>query len=161
MSNKRAIIGLGNILRRDDGIGIAVLASLLSHYKRPGLEYLDFGIASFDLIYRLEGFNEVLLIDGIRASLVPGELKIFPLGQARYTLQGPPISSHELNLQGLFQLSKKLKIKTKIYVAGIQVKDISYGDSLSGELKKNLKEITKEIAVFIDRRLLKNKACVL
>ena len=149
MSKKIAVIGLGNSLRRDDGIGVIILESLLNNYKRPGIGYLNFGIASFDLIHRLQDYDTVLLIDGINAELPIGELKIFGLEQASFTNRDNAISSHELNLKDLFKLTHDLEIKAKIYVAGIQVVDVGFGESLSAPLKDSLEIITKQIDEFI------------
>ena len=154
MFKKIAIIGLGNTLRRDDGVGIAVLESLLNFSRHKSIEYLHFGTASFDLVYRLKDYDAVLLIDGIDASLEPAELKICPLNRLKFSLKDSLSSSHELDLKSLFELCKRLKVKTKIYVAGIQVKDVSYGEGLSNVLKKRLKAITQEISAFIEAKFL-------
>lgn len=153
-TTKIAVIALGNSLRRDDGIGINILESLLNDYKRPGLDYLNFGIASFDIIHRLQNYDLVLLIDGINADLPAGELKIFGLEEASFTEKNTAISSHELNLKDIFELTLKLGIKTKIYVAGIQVIDLGFGEGLSVPLKNKTEEITKEIDKFIQERLI-------
>ncbi|MFH1440496.1 MAG: hydrogenase maturation protease [Candidatus Omnitrophota bacterium] len=145
-----AVIGLGNTLRRDDGIGIIILESLLKFYPRPDIDYLDFGIASFDLIHRMQEYDKVLLIDGINAGLEEAQLKIFKLEDIEYTIDGPVISTHEINLKGIFELYKKLELKTKIYVAGIQVKDTSFGEGLTEVLNKDLKNIVEKINFFID-----------
>jgi len=149
-----AVIGLGNSLRRDDGIGILILESLLKNYRRPNAEYLNFGIASFDLIHRLQDYDEVLLIDAIEAGLPAGELKIFKLKDISFTKKYRAVSSHELNLKDIFELSRKFNLKTEIYVAGIQVQDISFGESLSDSLKGNLENIIRQIDSFICKRLL-------
>jgi hydrogenase maturation protease len=149
LSKKIAVIGLGNSLRRDDGIGVIILESLLNNYKRPDIDYLNFGIASFDLIHRLQDYDTALLIDGINAELPVGELKIFGLEQASFTNGDNAISSHELNLKDIFKLTQDLEIKTKIYVAGIQVQDIGFGEFLSVPLKEKLQELTKQIDKFI------------
>jgi len=154
LSKKVAVIGLGNSLRRDDGIGVIILGSLLNSYRRPGIDYLDFGIASFDLIHRMQDYATVLLIDGINAGLPIGELKIFDLEQASFTDKESAISSHELNLKDIFKLTRDLGIKTKIYVAGIQVADVGFGESLSGALKEKLQELTEQVDKFIQERLL-------
>ncbi len=153
MAEKIAVIGLGNTLRRDDGIGITVLGSLLAHFKREGVEYLDFGTASFDLVYRLQQYDRALLIDAIDASLKPGALKIFELEKIKTSLKASAVSSHEMDLKSLFTLCRKLSIKTRIYVAGIQVKEVGYGESLTGALQEKKEEIVKKISVFIDTRL--------
>lgn len=152
-NNKLAVIGIGNTLRRDDGIGIIVLESLLKFYKREGIAYLNFGTASFDLLHRLQDYDAVLLLDGINASLPIGGLKLFKLDGAEYNLDIPAASTHEINLKTLFEFSKTIVPKMKIYVAGIQIKDTSYGEGLSKALMNRLKGIVKEIARFIDKDL--------
>lgn len=154
MSNKTAVIGLGNSLRRDDGIGIIVLESLLNNYKRQGIDYLNFGIASFDLMHRLQNYDVVLLIDGINAALPSGTLKIFDLEQASFADKPSAISSHELNLKDIFKLTCNLEIKTKIYVAGVQVSDVGFGQSLSGQINEKLKDITEQVDKFIQEKLI-------
>ena len=149
--NKKVVIGIGNTLRRDDGVGIVILESLLNFYKKEGVDYLNFGIASFDLLHRIKNYDKVLFIDGINASLGPGELKIFDLGKIEYDLKGPIISSHELNLKDLPELSRELGIKAEIFVAGIQVKDVYFGEGLSEELESKKEEITDAISKFINK----------
>ncbi|PIQ85436.1 MAG: hypothetical protein COV73_05805 [Candidatus Omnitrophica bacterium CG11_big_fil_rev_8_21_14_0_20_43_6] len=153
MSKKIAVIGLGNTLRRDDGIGVIILESLLNNYKRRKIDYLNFGSASFDLIHHLRDYKLVLLIDGISAGLAAGELKIFVLNEATFTKEDGAISSHELNLKDIFKLTQKLKIKTKIYIVGVQIKDIGFGESLSEDLKDKLGDLTEQIDKFIQERL--------
>ena len=153
MPRKIAVIGIGNTLRRDDGIGVMILESLLKFYKRDATDYLNFGIASFDLIHRIQSYDAVLLIDGINANLSGAELKIFKLKDIEYKLENLNTSTHELNLKDIFELTKKFELKTKIYIAGIQVEDTSFGDGLSEALEKRKEDIAKEISVFIDKKL--------
>lgn len=156
MFKRIAVIGLGNSLRRDDGIGIIILESLLNNYKEQRIDYLNFGIASFDLMHRLQDYDLALLIDGITAGLPAGELKIFELEDISLSKEDGKetmISSHELNLLDIFRLSRNLELKTKIYVAGIQVQDVGFGESLSDPLKEKMAIIIKEINKFIQERL--------
>ena len=162
MFKRIAVIGLGNSLRRDDGIGVVILESLLNNckegllnnYKHQTIDYLNFGIASFDLIHRLQDYDAALLIDGIAAGLTAGELKIFDSGDISLLKEDSVISSHELNLKDIFRLTRDLGIKTKIYIAGIQVQDVGFGESLSNPLKENLGQITRQVDKFIQERLL-------
>jgi hydrogenase maturation protease len=157
MENGKAVVGLGNTLRRDDGIGILILESLSKSYRVKGLDYLDYGIASFDLVHRMRGYEEVLLIDGIDAGRPFAELSIFQLEDAAYTIGGASLSTHGFNVSMLFELYKRLRIKTRIYIAGIQVKDISYGEGLTDELRQRQGYLTKEVSRFIDTTLFRKK----
>jgi hydrogenase maturation protease len=148
---KIAVIGIGNTLRRDDGIGIIVLESLLKFYKREDLDYFNFGSASFDLLHRMKDYETVLLIDAVNANLAVGELKIGKLEDIEYNMDTPLTSTHELNLKSIFEISRKLGIKTTIYVAGIQVEDTSFKEGLSETLKNKKEDIIKKISAFIDK----------
>jgi hydrogenase maturation protease len=151
MPKRLAVIGIGNTLRRDDGIGIIILESLLKFYKRKDIDYLNLGISIFDLIHRLPDYDVVIVIDGINAGLDVGEVKISELKDIEYKIDSSIISTHELNLRDIFDFSKKLGLKTKIYVVGIQVKDTSFGESLSEPLKNKVDEIVKAVSLFINK----------
>jgi len=159
LPNKIAVIGLGNTLRRDDGIGIVILNSLLSFYKRESVDYFNFGIASFDLLHRLGEYEKVLLIDAIDAGFQPGELKIFALDEVEYKLKTPITSAHEFSLKEIFGLYKELGLKTEVYIAGIQVKDVDFGEGVTEGLAKKKDKLAKEISDFIDAKLIAKKAC--
>lgn len=158
-SNQIAIIGLGNTLRRDDGIGIHVLALLEERFKyNHKISFLNFGIASFGLVNYMNDFKSVLLIDAIDAGLKPATLKIFQLKDASYQVRETKLSSHELSLGDLFQLCQTLGLSAQVHVAGIQVKDISYGLEMSRELECAKSRVAEEISSFI--RLLMRQTCL-
>jgi hydrogenase maturation protease len=154
MSNNKqdriAVIGLGNTLRRDDGIGIHILALLQEKFKHnKKISFLNFGIASFGLLNYFDNFKKVLLIDAIEAGFKPATLKIFKLQDASYEIVEKKISSHELTLSDLFRLYQMLKISADVYVAGIQVKDTSYGLEMSSALEKAQSRVVEELSAFI------------
>ena len=151
---KLAVIGIGNTLRRDDGIGIMVSESLLKFYRKKGIDYFDFGSASFDLLSRIKTYDTAILIDGIDAGLNVGELLIIELKDIDCKLDNSVTSTHELNLKSILEFSKKLGIKTRIFVAGIQVLDTSFGEGISEALEQKKEEIIKEIATFVDKKFL-------
>jgi hydrogenase maturation protease len=147
--NKIAIIGLGNTLRSDDGIGIHVLDILQRKYKGREVFFKNFGIASFDLIFQLSDYKKVLLIDAIDAGLEPATLKIFKLNEASYPIRQKKVSSHELTLGDLIELCQKFGVSSEIQVAGIQVKDVSCGLEITPELKKARTHIVDALEHFI------------
>jgi hydrogenase maturation protease len=148
---KLAVIGIGNTFRRDDGIGIIILESLLVVYKRQDIDYFNFGSASFDLLHRIETYDTVLLIDGINAGLKVGELLTSELKDIENILDNSVTSTHELNLRGIWEVCKNLGIKTRVYLAGVQVGDTSFGEGLSKVLNTKKEDIIKKIIKFINK----------
>jgi hydrogenase maturation protease len=145
-----AIIGLGSTLRRDDGIGIHILAILQETLKSKKIVFFDFGTASFGLINYMKDFKKVLLIDAIDAGLPAAELKIFMLHEASFLVREKKTSSHELSLSDLLGLCNALGVAADVRIAGIQVKDISYGLEMTDELENAKQRIASEILKFID-----------
>ena len=149
-SEKIAVIGLGNTLRRDDGIGIHVLSLLQDKLDGQEMSFLNFGIASFGLVNTINDFQKVLLIDGIDADLAPATLRIFKLEEASYQTKEKKISSHELSLADLLNLYKTLGVSCDVQIAGIQVKDTSYGLEMTRELETSKARIAEDILKFIN-----------
>jgi len=144
-----AIIGLGNTLRRDDGIGIHILSILEDQLKDKSVKFLNFGIASFGLINYITDFKKVLLIDAMDAGLEPASLKIFRPNEASYQIKDNKLSSHELSLSDLLGLCSSLSVSTDVHIASVQVKDTSYGIEMTKELEKSKGRIAEEIRSFL------------
>jgi hydrogenase maturation protease len=69
------VLGLGNTLLEDDGVGGAAIARLLDHYEVPdGVRVLDGGTLGLSLLPYLEDADAVILVDAIRADAAPGTL---------------------------------------------------------------------------------------
>lgn len=149
-SKKRiAVIGLGNPLRGDDGVGIAMLDRLKKIFLNNKTDFLDFGTASHGLLAYLGEYEKVLLIDAISAGLEPGILKIFRLDQAAYQVQEKKISSHELTLGDLLSLCQSLQISSEIFIAGIQVKETAWDTGLSDDVSALFEKNVEEISGFL------------
>jgi hydrogenase maturation protease len=149
-SKKVAVIGLGNTLRRDDGIGIHVLALLQERFNPDDIAFLNFGIASFGLVNTIHDFRKVLLIDAIDADLQPATLRIFKLDEVSCPTKENKLSSHELSLGDLLGLTKTLGVSCDVQIAGIQIKDASYGLEMTHELETAKARIAEEIRKFVD-----------
>ena len=147
-SSDIAVIGLGNTLRRDDGIGIHVLSGLQDELKGE-VFFLNFGIASLGLINFIGAFRKVLLIDAVDAGLKPATMKIFRLDEAGNLIPREKLSSHELSLKDLLKLYQSLGMATDVQVAGIQVKDASCGLEMTPELSAAKNAIVASIKEYI------------
>lgn len=69
------VLGLGNVLLEDDGVGAAAVAVLVEQYAPPeGVRVLDGGTLGLSLLPYLEDADTVILVDAIRADAAPGTL---------------------------------------------------------------------------------------
>jgi hydrogenase maturation protease len=148
-SKKVAVIGLGNTLHRDDGIGIYLLSLLEEHASIAGVSFMNFGVASLGLINHLSEYKKILLVDGIDAGLEPGALKIFRLRDAASRVKDKKIVSRELPLADLYRLYEAFGFKADVQIAGVQVKDVSYGLEMTRELETAKERLVEEIKSFL------------
>lgn len=69
------VLGLGNLLLEDDGVGAAAVALLLERYEAPrGVQVLDGGTLGLSLLPYLDAADAVILVDAVRAEGRPGSL---------------------------------------------------------------------------------------
>jgi hydrogenase maturation protease len=75
MSSPLLILGLGNVLLRDDGVGSAAIAALQDGDEPPaGVSVLDGGTLGLSLLPYLEEASTVILVDAVQADAPPGTL---------------------------------------------------------------------------------------
>ena len=69
------VLGLGNVVCRDDGAGIAAIHKLVREYELPrGVLALDGGTLGLSLLPLVDSADQVIMIDAIRAEGEPGTL---------------------------------------------------------------------------------------
>jgi len=151
---KIGIIGLGNPLRSDDGIGILLLNKIIEKKNifSKNIEYIDGGTGGLNLIHDIAKFDVILFIDAIDFKGKIGET-IF-LDQEELVSKKIPIrtSTHQNDILKIIQLSKSLnELPEKIFFYGVQIKDTSIGSNLSNEIYEKFNEILSQLVININR----------
>jgi len=132
-SNRKIVLGLGNTLNRDEGLGVHALKALEQHIagQVPELEFLDGGVLGLNLLPLVEEASHLLVLDAIDARKEPGvviEMKRdeIPL----YT--GIKMSDHQITFQEVLGLASfRGKLPEHLHLIGIQPADLSIGVDLS------------------------------
>lgn len=72
---KAVVLGVGNTLRADEGVGVRVVEALERDYALPeGVAAIDAGTSSMEMLEDLSGLDFLLVVDAIAAGRPPGEL---------------------------------------------------------------------------------------
>ncbi len=138
------IIGLGNPIMGDDGLGIYVIKELKKH-TIAGVELVEGGTSGIGLLRHLKGEKEVIIVDAIKSGSPPGT--IHQLNESDFT--NPEfefISLHEISLSHVLALGKELfpdVFPENIVIYGVEVKDIQMGMELSEPVKKALPRLVE------------------
>jgi hydrogenase maturation protease len=122
---KTIIIGMGNTIMSDDGVGIRVariLKERLSNY--PGIEVQETPLAGMNLVPMLEGFDRAVVIDAVETTnSVPGTLHKFDLNDLAATLH--IISPHGTNLYTAVALGRRcgLQMPRSVMIFAIEIEN--------------------------------------
>lgn len=138
---KIGVIGIGNPLRQDDGIGIVLLEKLVEMKDDlpDDIEYVDGGTGGMNLLHLLARFDIVFLIDAVNFGGPIGESKLFKAEDVYSKKIQIRISTHDTDFLKIIQLSKELgENPDELFVFGVQPKDISHGSNLSPELQQKI-----------------------
>ncbi|NPA16084.1 MAG: hydrogenase maturation protease [Deferribacteres bacterium] len=146
---RSAVIGLGNLLLRDDGVGIRVIEAL----KKAGLEgveLIDGGTAVFSIPF--EDYDRVILVDAVKLPHKrPGEVVVLTKRQLLSGGERVVWSGHSLDLIDILKLLEfESKLPRELYLIGVVPSSIETGLSLSPEVEKSIPRCIETIKSLLD-----------
>jgi len=132
------VIGVGNPLRGDDGVGVHVARELAQRPLPEGVEVLDGGTEGLDLIFHLEAAERVLFIDAAEMGCPPGEAQVFDGAQVTSNVPARFSSTHGFGVAEVLALARSVGVAPEVTVLGIQPASLTAGDGLSAEVAARL-----------------------
>jgi hydrogenase maturation protease len=142
----RLILGVGNLLLRDEGVGVHVISALRDRELPDDVELCDGGTASFDLLDTLAGRRQVIIIDAVRTGSDPGT--IFRFTPEDISVSREQITSlHQVGLLETLDLVDHLLdfAPERVIILGIEPKEIGWGLELSAEIEAALPKVIELI----------------
>jgi hydrogenase maturation protease len=144
MPGKTLIVGMGNLIYRDEGIGVHVVQEMRKMELPGHIELLDIGTSTMDLISYLDGVEKLIVIDAMKAGRDPGTIykckpeDLMPKGEG-------PISLHEIGLLETLNMAKKMEMEINTVIIGVEPKVVDWGMELSGEVKSKIPTIIEAV----------------
>ena len=145
---KIAVVGVGNVLMGDDGVGPAAIEELKKAGAEDKAELINAGKAFHAIVFDLEKYEKVIIIDAIKGKGSPGALYRFELSDLRGKdrIDAAGVSVHEISvLQTLmFQEMYQDKFKNVVFI-GIQPAKVTWTEGLTDTLKKAMPILVKTV----------------
>lgn len=150
--NKTAIIGLGNRLLADEGAGLCAVDLLRTKIEQeplppPGVDLIEGGTPGMNLIHQFDERKKIIFVDAGKCGIAAGDYQRFLPKDAISLKEIKNQSLHEFDLIRFLEFAKQLG-KTKdieIIIYCIQVADMSFTETLSPEVQKNLPLLVQDI----------------
>jgi len=106
--NKTLIIGLGNPILGDDGVGWVVADKVQSQTK---IEIEKLSLGGLSLMERISGYQRVILIDAIQTrQKTLGSVSVFPLSELPNPFSGHSASAHDTSLLTAMDTGRRLGV---------------------------------------------------
>lgn len=139
LEKKITLIGLGNLLMQDEGVGIHAVRALEERWELPpALEVVDGGTMGLDLLPYIEGRDRVLFVDAVNFGQEPGYIGVLENREipAWFPAKG---SLHHLGLMDVLAAAELLDTSPReICLIGIQPLSLEMGLDLSGLLQEKM-----------------------
>ncbi len=148
---KTLVIGVGSVLRSDDGIGIRVVEELQKEKFPSKVKFISGDISGLELIKYFSDFARVIIIDAADIKEKPGTIKSFKGSQLKKSDFSDIVSTHGMNLIETLTLAEKLDISPEIVIVGIQPKDTSFKLELTLEIEEKIPYIVNAVKKIINR----------
>jgi len=138
MNEKVLVLGLGNILQTDEGIGVHVINRLKEHNFIKNVEFIDGGTHSFNLAGPIEGADKVVVVDTAELNSPPGSVKVFEgIEMDAFVANGKKSSAHEIGLKDALSIALlNGKLPCHRALVGIQPEKLEWGERPTKTLEK-------------------------
>ena len=141
---KVLILGIGNPLRSDDGIGIHVVEALRKENLRKGVDIKE-GLSGLDILGAIAGYERIIMIDAIRSGGEPGTIHKLSVGDlhAQQTLH--TFSTHDVDIPTMLKLGRDLypgKMPEDIVIIAVEAEDIeTFSETCTPKVEKAIHEV--------------------
>ncbi len=134
----KLIVGIGNTLLRDDGVGCHVVHAL-EGIPLPDVRVVDAG-TSFDVLQLHGAAEKLIVVDAVKGGGMAGQIYRFELDDLSLE-QEPLLSLHDMSLVDNLRLMQLWHSIDGAVIIGIEPKDIDWGLELSPELQEKMPRI--------------------
>jgi len=147
------ILGVGNILLGDEGVGIHAIRELEETALPPHVDLIDGGTAGLDLLDLMRGYERVIIIDAVEAGAEPGTIFRFTPEEVASQPQALPLSLHQAEILEVLQLAAFVgRPLPPIVIYGIQPEVMDWSTELSSALRASMAKLVDAVLKEIPER---------
>ena len=144
------VIGIGNILCSDEGVGVHVVNELRRMTLPPNVKIFDCGTNGMAVLEAMDGAKKAIIVDAVSSGKEPGTVHVYMIedlvrmGDGLFKL----VSLHQFDLLAtlkLAELTNVYRIPPKVVIIGVEVKSLECSLELSDEVRKAIPEVIETI----------------
>ncbi len=145
------VLGIGNILLRDEGVGVRVIEALADASLPAGVETLDGGTSGADLLDAIADRRRLIVVDAVDAKAAPGSVLRFTPDELAAD-DTRTVSLHEFGLLETLAAARRLGCApAEVVILGVQPKVVAAGLELSAEVAAAVPGVIERVRAEIGR----------
>lgn len=138
---KTVILGVGNVLLSDEGVGIHVVQELMKMSFPPAVKVIEGGTSGFGLLNIVMETERLIVIDAVKGGGEPGTMYLFNIKDAPDFPDGYKTSVHEVGILEVVHLAGLIGNKPETTIIGVEPKSLESGMVLSSEVGAKIPRI--------------------
>ncbi len=141
-SGRISILGIGNILLSDEGVGVHAVNAIKKKYSfSPEIDIIDGGTMGLDLLPIFQTQDKILIIDAVDFNKEPGYVGTLE-GSNIPSVLNAKLSVHHIGFSDLLFAAKLMReTPPEVYLVGIQPKSLDVGLDMTEEIRVKLDSI--------------------
>ena len=141
------VLGIGNTLLADEGVGIHLLDYLREHHADlPGVTYLDGGTLSFTLAPDIEDCENLIVLDAAQFNESPGTVSLLIGAEMDHFVSHGKRSVHEVGLVDLMAIARlRGRLPRNRALLGIQPAEIGWRETPSDLVSRAIPDAASQI----------------
>ncbi|AFM42389.1 hydrogenase maturation protease [Desulfosporosinus acidiphilus SJ4] len=149
-SPKIMVMGVGNILLSDEGLGVRFLDELAQKSLPENVELLEGGTAGLELVHLIQEVDFLIIIDAINAQSEPGALFRFQPGDIQVLPEQFEVSFHQIGIIEVLTMANVLGRAPQTLIFGVQPKKLEWGMEISPEIETLFPKLAELVLLEID-----------
>lgn len=148
---KVLVLGIGNLVMSDDGVGVKVVQRLQREYCcAERVEIVDGGTLGLDLLPRLEGVERLIVVDAVETGKAPGSCVRLAGEELPIALE-TKVSPHQMGLKDLLSVAELLgHAPREMVLIGVQPGSIEMDTALTAEVEVKVEEMMRMVLDELD-----------
>jgi hydrogenase maturation protease len=148
---KIKVVGIGNLIMQDEGVGVHAINQLAEMDLPPGVDLIDGGVNSYDLLDIFCEADKLVIIDAMQTGGEPGTIYQAPLEELGLKPAENVNSLHEMHFIEAVQMTNLLGYNPEVIVFGVEPKTIAVGMELTPEIARILPRLLELVKMEIER----------
>ncbi len=140
------VLGIGNLIMADDGVGVRVVQRLQQEYRfPPEVKVVDGGTLGLDILPWLDGVEQLLMVDAVETGWEPGTV-VRLVGEELPLALKTKLSPHQMGLQDLLAVAElRGHAPGEMVLWGVQPERIDMGTELSPVVAVQVETLTEKV----------------